>query len=456
MSQDMPASKGPRQVAYFGPVLDALRTLGGEARPADVKEMIAKTLQISQEEQAETLDSGQPRFSNQVDWARFHLSQEGYIDKSRRGIWALTEKGRAARLTPEDALRIWKEHVAAYRRRRGASNGSEDADDDEALPDLLRAEDEEHPLRYRIAGVERRIDVLVQAKDEERSLGYTSDPPNVGQGPDVASAAGVSDEPPSVDVRNSEPATGAAKAAPAEEIDPWDEEIDLGKLQQDWSKEGEGEQDNRYIIGRDNRVDGEPKTQTGPELAQLHAELALFRDQVTEIRAELTQLRAFLTEPRVEPRMEPSQELTELRAELAQLRNELAGRVAAELQRFTLETQDRERVREERLAAEGQQMVEHALARQREAEHAREEKRREPSGRWKARGLVALLAVLSATRRLLQIARGLSRRLSGRRGTRLRTVYVSIRWHLRRADRILWRLSKALEQRRARATPCRP
>ena len=58
---------------------------------------------MSDAEQSEALPSGvQTRFENQVHWARFYLAKAGYIDSSQRGVWTLTEKGRAlGEVTPE-------------------------------------------------------------------------------------------------------------------------------------------------------------------------------------------------------------------------------------------------------------------------------------------------------------------------------------------------------------------
>ncbi len=40
---------GPRFVRYFGPILDALRTLGGSGTPDEVVERIAQDLRIPDE-----------------------------------------------------------------------------------------------------------------------------------------------------------------------------------------------------------------------------------------------------------------------------------------------------------------------------------------------------------------------------------------------------------------------
>jgi restriction system protein len=42
----------------------------------------------------EKLTNGTSRFDNQIHWARLYLADTGYIDRSRRGVWTLTEKGQ--------------------------------------------------------------------------------------------------------------------------------------------------------------------------------------------------------------------------------------------------------------------------------------------------------------------------------------------------------------------------
>lgn len=103
-----PASQFAR---YIGPVLAAIRKLGGSGRPDEVRTVIARDLRISDAEQSEPLPSGvQTRFENQVHWARFYLAKAGYIDSSQRGVWTLTEKGRSlGEITPDEIHRIIRE-----------------------------------------------------------------------------------------------------------------------------------------------------------------------------------------------------------------------------------------------------------------------------------------------------------------------------------------------------------
>ena len=85
---------------------------GGPATPEEVVERIAADLKVSDEVQNEFLPSGEPRYRNQVHWARFYLVREGLLDSSRRGVWSLTERGRSTTLTYQQAHEIFLKWVS--------------------------------------------------------------------------------------------------------------------------------------------------------------------------------------------------------------------------------------------------------------------------------------------------------------------------------------------------------
>jgi restriction system protein len=81
-------------------------------------EQIATDLALSDEVQNDLLPSGEPRFRNQVHWARFYLVREGLLDSSKRGVWSLTERGRATSLTYEQAHQIFLRWVKIFQQQR--------------------------------------------------------------------------------------------------------------------------------------------------------------------------------------------------------------------------------------------------------------------------------------------------------------------------------------------------
>jgi restriction system protein len=119
-------SEGTKFLRYFGPLLDALRKLGGSGSPDEVVEQIAEDMKLSDEEQNEVVPSGGSRLKTNVAWARFYLVREGLLDSSKRGVWSLTEKGRSARLTVEQAGEIFSRWVKVFdEQRRSKSPESE-------------------------------------------------------------------------------------------------------------------------------------------------------------------------------------------------------------------------------------------------------------------------------------------------------------------------------------------
>lgn len=84
--------EGSQFVRWFGPLLSALRRLGGSGTPDGVVEQIAADLSLTDEVHNERLPSGRPRLANQVAWARHYLTREALLESSKRGVWSLTEK----------------------------------------------------------------------------------------------------------------------------------------------------------------------------------------------------------------------------------------------------------------------------------------------------------------------------------------------------------------------------
>jgi restriction system protein len=100
------SGEGAQFVRWLGPLLDALRGLGGSGSPDEVVDRIAADLNLPDAVQNELLPSGVPRFRNQVAWARLFLVRAGLVDSSKRGVWSLTERGRGTHLSPEQAREI--------------------------------------------------------------------------------------------------------------------------------------------------------------------------------------------------------------------------------------------------------------------------------------------------------------------------------------------------------------
>lgn len=105
-------------VRWMGPLLDALRSLGGKARPRECSQLIAKNLSLSPSLTEAKLHSGGSRFHNQVQWARQYLVWEGLIDSSERGVWILTPKGADAQIDETQGRKIFLKWVEIHQRER--------------------------------------------------------------------------------------------------------------------------------------------------------------------------------------------------------------------------------------------------------------------------------------------------------------------------------------------------
>lgn len=111
-------SKQSEFVKWFGPLLQALRDLGGSATPREAIEKIATNEKVPASAREEILKSGQDRFYNQVMWARQYLVWEGYIDSGQRGVWSLTHLGKNVTLTLAESREIFLKQVQRFSKIR--------------------------------------------------------------------------------------------------------------------------------------------------------------------------------------------------------------------------------------------------------------------------------------------------------------------------------------------------
>ena len=111
----MEKAKGPQFLRFCIPIVETLQELGGSGQLKEVTDTVLERLHISEREQAQALKNGGSRVRNQVAWARFYLAKADLLDASRRGVWALTEKGRTVQLSPNAVAQIFKDVQAISR-----------------------------------------------------------------------------------------------------------------------------------------------------------------------------------------------------------------------------------------------------------------------------------------------------------------------------------------------------
>jgi restriction endonuclease Mrr len=85
-----------------------VRDLGGQARPRQVFDALAERDNLPASFLEQTNQDGRPTFENRVAFARFYLTKAGLLTSPKRGIWALTEAGKHAKMTPDDAAELFR------------------------------------------------------------------------------------------------------------------------------------------------------------------------------------------------------------------------------------------------------------------------------------------------------------------------------------------------------------
>jgi restriction system protein len=130
------SGKGPQFLRFVAPIIDILRSLGGSGSPREVTDAVVAALHIPEDQQRITLKNGTSRITNQVHWARFYLARDGYLRSSERGVWALTEKGVAAKLGAWDVYELFNRVHDSLPKSVSKASDAEQSDsnaDDEPL-----------------------------------------------------------------------------------------------------------------------------------------------------------------------------------------------------------------------------------------------------------------------------------------------------------------------------------
>lgn len=113
-------------VKWLGPILEALRDLGGSAKPREITQWIGKNKNIPDEILNERYEkSGVLKFQNQVAWARQYLVWEELLESSKHGVWTLTNKGWQTSLNEKQSHGIFLKWVKVFqdlREKKGNQN----------------------------------------------------------------------------------------------------------------------------------------------------------------------------------------------------------------------------------------------------------------------------------------------------------------------------------------------
>ncbi|QOR45972.1 restriction endonuclease [Trueperella pecoris] len=90
----MPTDLTPT-IDQFRPATLGVLADGQERSVAEIVELVAEHMRLSDEVLAELVPSGQPRYANRINWALSSFAKAALVERPRRGHYRITDDGRA-------------------------------------------------------------------------------------------------------------------------------------------------------------------------------------------------------------------------------------------------------------------------------------------------------------------------------------------------------------------------
>ncbi len=94
----------PKYDQMYNELLGALHTLGGSGSVQELEEEVSDLLKLTDEDINEIHRGNRTKFSYRLAWTRNYLKRFGLLENSRRGIWALTQKGLETKSVIKDEV----------------------------------------------------------------------------------------------------------------------------------------------------------------------------------------------------------------------------------------------------------------------------------------------------------------------------------------------------------------
>ena len=129
-------AKGPQFLEYAIPIIDILKELGDSGTASEVADLVIEKLNISEEQQADTIKNGQSKVRNRIGWARFYLAKGGLLDSSVVGVWRLTESGKNSKLSHDDIYKMFKVIHAKFNIKKDEPSTSDEEEDVDTVQGL--------------------------------------------------------------------------------------------------------------------------------------------------------------------------------------------------------------------------------------------------------------------------------------------------------------------------------
>jgi restriction system protein len=139
----------PRHEDFMLPTLQILAARGGSATNEEIETALVEKFALTPEQMEASYETtGALIAPDRMSWARSYLKYPGFIDNPKRGVWVLTEEGRAAVASAKDAdirkavakaYNAQQSRKAAERKAATAEHGGQPEGDDTAWSDRLLA-----------------------------------------------------------------------------------------------------------------------------------------------------------------------------------------------------------------------------------------------------------------------------------------------------------------------------
>lgn len=117
----------PRHEDFMRPTLHVLAEFGGSATNEEIEGALIERMAMSSEQMSVSYESsGALIVPDRMSWARSYLKYPGFVDNPKRGVWVLTDDGRAALdLTDEEVRKaVSKGYAARHQQRKIAKEQS--------------------------------------------------------------------------------------------------------------------------------------------------------------------------------------------------------------------------------------------------------------------------------------------------------------------------------------------
>lgn len=146
----------PKYHELSRPLLDFLAD-GSKRNLRDAAEAIAQRLQLTEDDLAETVPSGYPKFIHRLGWAKYDLAKAGLVETVSRGIYRITDFGKEQ--LPQLPSSIDRPYLIAKK----LGGWGDDLEKNPSSPTRQSAKDEETPDEQ----IDRASAELEQALSEE-------------------------------------------------------------------------------------------------------------------------------------------------------------------------------------------------------------------------------------------------------------------------------------------------